>query len=356
MVLFRADASVQLGIGHVMRCLAIAQAWQDSGGQAAFVCHGHMPALRARLHSEGMEVFQLVSEPGSVDDAIETAKIASSTNAEWLCVDGYHFGSRYLQQLRSPDTWLALIDDYGERERYGMELVVNPNIFGQREMYQGRLVSGELLTGLDYALLRREFRSRRAREVVAPALATKLLITVGGSDPNNLTLQLLSCINDVDIDDLEVTIVSGGASPHHEALRAAAQDARHRVRLLVDVRDMPGILSGAEAVISAAGGTCAELALLGIPMMLVTIAENHARNAEEYAAHDLAVSLGWCAKLDPGAVSASIESFLRDPALRRRIAQNALTRIDGTGAVRVAQAMKRIASAKLQPMALRNAP
>lgn len=341
MAVFRADASARMGTGHVMRCLAIAQAWQDAGGCAAFISHALMPPVEARLRSEKAEVFPLACQPGSGDDALETRRIASSLSAAWLFVDGYHFGPHYLKQLPSAVIPLALVDDFGDRGQCDAELVVNPNIFAQSGMYREHFAAEKLLTGLKYALVRREFRAQRPHEIIPPDVAHKVLITLGGSDPDNVTLHLLNCMKLVDVADLEITVVSGAASPHHEALRAELQSFPRHARLLIDVHDMPGALRSADVVISAAGSSCAEAAVLGVPMMLVTIAENHASNAEAYASQQLALSLGWCARDGEAAIASKIQSFIRDPELRRKLAQNAYDRIDGKGAARIADAMKR---------------
>jgi UDP-2,4-diacetamido-2,4,6-trideoxy-beta-L-altropyranose hydrolase len=341
MVLFRADASAQSGIGHVMRCLAVAQAWQDGGGTAGFITHGLVPALHERIRSEGFEVFAIHSQPGSTEDAAETGRILSMAGARWVFVDGYYFDSAYLASLRPLVPFVALVDDYGDRESYPVDVVVNPNVFGSKDLYSNTFSNGNLLAGLDYALVRREFRGKKPSAVVAPDLATEVLITMGGSDPDNVTLHLLHSLEKVNVTGLHATVVSGPASPHHDSLGSAVKTSRHSARLLVDPPDMPGTLMSSHVMISAAGGACAEGAVMGVPMLLTTIAENHARNAEEYAARQLAVSLGWARQLGEGEISAAIERFLLDCELRRRIAVNAQQQVDGNGALRVAAAMRK---------------
>jgi len=335
---FRADANAQIGLGHVMRCLALAQAWIDADGEAVFVLADDVPAVRKRLESEGIEVHYLSSQSGSDAEAVETQAILADVNTEWLVLDGYHFDVAYVAKLHSVDYGLTLFDDHGSRSKYSAEIVLNPNVFARSAMYPQQ--SGtEFLLGLQYALLRKEFWNSPKRDVIAPASVSKLLITMGGSDPENVTGFLLKAINLVEHYHLEITVIVGGANPHLETLKQGTKASRYPVQLLQNVTDMPSVFRHAEAAITAPGGTCAELALMGIPMFLITIADNHVLTGEEFAAQELAVNLGWYKQYTLETLVEPIKGFLKDSQRRRKIAQNALSQVDGQGAKRVVEAM-----------------
>ena len=91
-LVIRADASREIGTGHVMRCLALAQAWQDGGGKATFIMAMESPAIEARLNCERIEVVNIKQTPGSAEDAVQTEGVANRHNAQWIVVDGYQFG------------------------------------------------------------------------------------------------------------------------------------------------------------------------------------------------------------------------------------------------------------------------
>ena len=147
MLLIRADASTQIGTGHVMRCLALARSWQDTLGQPIFAMTTSVPALEERLKSEGMEVIHLAAEPGSLADAKETAALAHQFNASWVVLDGYHFGSEYQKTIKISGLSLLFIDDYGHAEHYYADFVLNQNISADEQWYQHREPCTKLLLG-----------------------------------------------------------------------------------------------------------------------------------------------------------------------------------------------------------------
>ena len=146
-VVFRVDASTQIGTGHVMRCLALAQPRQDTQGQAIFIVANPIPALEERLKSEGMKVIHLAAEPGSLADAKETAALAHQFNASWVLLDGYQFGSEYQQTIKNSGLNLLFIDDYGHAEHYYADFVLNQNISADEQWYQHREPYTKLLLG-----------------------------------------------------------------------------------------------------------------------------------------------------------------------------------------------------------------
>jgi len=144
-LVIRADGSTLIGSGHIMRCLALAQAWQDAGGGVLFLMGTGVPILEERLKSEGMDTAHLRAHAGSTDDAVETANLAQEVGATWVVLDGYHFDAVYQRTIKDSGVRLLFIDDNGHADHYYADIVVNQNIHAHAGLYTNREPYTQLL-------------------------------------------------------------------------------------------------------------------------------------------------------------------------------------------------------------------
>jgi UDP-2,4-diacetamido-2,4,6-trideoxy-beta-L-altropyranose hydrolase len=330
-LLIRTDASIQIGTGHLMRCLALAQAWQDAGGQTVFLMATKAPALESRLQSEGMEIVHLSVQSGSIDDAIQTSYYAHQVGADWIVVDGYHFGTNYQRIIKNQKCRLLLIDDLGNFEYYYADLILNQNICAHEELYGNREPYTQLLLGTRYALLRREFLKWRGWRREIPEVARKVLVTMGGSDPDNVTLKVVQALQRVDVDGLEAIVVVGGSNPHYEELQSAVQDLRFPIRLESNVTNMPELMAWADVAISGGGSTSWELAFMGVPALVTILASNQYPIAESLNAIGCAVNLGWYEDVSPTETAQALTQLLRAPGTRAEMSKYGRQLVDGDG-------------------------
>lgn len=335
-LLLRADATPQMGTGHVMRCLALAQAWQAAGGRVVLAAASLTPALEARLRAEGLAVSRLEAEAGSAQDAAETLALAGREGAGWLTVDGYGFSGEYQRAIVAAGLPLLAIDDYGHAAHYWAGLVLNQNLDAREETYGSREPGLRLLLGTQYALLRREFWPWRSRTRSIPAAARRILVTMGGADPGNATLRVMDALSSLDLPGLEARVVVGGSNPHLAAIRQAARHCGPWLELVENATGMPDLMAWADVAVSAAGTTCWELAFMQLPALLLALAENQRPNAQEMGRLGAAVSLGWHADVTPAAITAALDSLLADAAARGSMARAGAGLVDGRGAERVA--------------------
>lgn len=159
-LIIRADANSRIGVGHVMRCLALAQAWQDKGEKAVFLSHCKSPVLKKRILDEGFDFISLdkpYPEPFDIDYTLNTLHKLSNQDA-WLVVDGYHFDSSYQKSIKEAGHKLLWIDDYGHAAHYYADIVLNQNISADERFYIRREPYTRLLLGTRYVLLRHEFK------------------------------------------------------------------------------------------------------------------------------------------------------------------------------------------------------
>lgn len=339
-LLIRADANAEIGTGHVMRCVALAQAWQDTGGRVRFVLAPGGAEIHGRLLSEGFEISEVASVIGSASDAAQTAELCARNAAEWLVIDGYHFPRDYRDRIRKAEAKVLLVDDHGAFAPYDCDVLLNTNVYATDAMYPDRRGQTHFLLGSRYALLRREFSEVQTRFEETPEQATRLLVTFGGADSHNVTLQVVEALHELGDLELELTVVLGASNPHRSSIERALRSFSRPAEMLVNVRNMPELMARSDLAISAGGGTCDELAFLRVPMFLITIAKNQEQAVEAYCRNKAAVAAGWFTVLNRGGLAASLRKVIADANLRREISAKAGGLVDGQGARRVVEAMR----------------
>jgi UDP-2,4-diacetamido-2,4,6-trideoxy-beta-L-altropyranose hydrolase len=339
-LILRCDASVSIGTGHVMRCLALAQAWQDAGGDAVFVMAQSTPAIEERLREYAVTIETFQQVPGSVEDAQASIEAARACGAKWIVVDGYQFGADYQKGLKKAGLKVLFVDDTGHAEHYLADLVLNQNAHAIAEMYRSRGGNTRLLLGPRYALLRREFASQRNFRREIPAIGRKVLVTMGGSDPENLTSRVIEALTLIEMPELEAVVVAGGSNPHLESLRAATARLGAGVRLLSNVDNMAEWMIWADVAVSAAGTICWEMCLLGLPSLLIDIAPNQTPVAEKLHRLGAAIHFGNAANAVPKTIAASLQELILSKESRATISRKAAELVDGRGAERVVEAIR----------------
>lgn len=333
-ILIRADANTQMGIGHLMRCLAIAQAWQANGGNATFLSACESDALRQRVASAGIGFIPLErAHPDSADLGMTLAQL-ERLDSSWLVVDGYHFDPAYQQSVRTPGYRLLVIDDTAHLPYYHADVLLNQNIKAERLAYRYD-PDTLLLLGTSYALLRPEFLSWRGWHRCIRDVARQVLVMMGGGDPDNVTMKVIQALQQVDIPDLKAKIVVGPANPHLEILCQAARSSGGRIEIMADVSDMPELMAWADVAVSAGGSTCLELAFMGLPTVVLVVAHNQRETTEGLQKAGAAVSLGWHERVDGERITDEITALCRDPDQRRELSQNGRRLVDGRGTERL---------------------
>jgi UDP-2,4-diacetamido-2,4,6-trideoxy-beta-L-altropyranose hydrolase len=318
-----------------MRCLALAQAWQDSGGQCIFAMAESTPAIEQRLREEGMEVEQLTASRGTAEDAKETAHLASKENAVWIVVDGYQFRSAYQLEVKTAGLKVLFMDDNGHAEPYCADLVLNQNIHANASFYARRQPSTRLLLGPRYAMLRREFRPWREWQREIPVGGRKILVIMGGSDPNNVTAKVIEAIGQLSNPSLETTVLVGGSNPHLCSVRASIREQKQSMRLITDAVDVGEWMAWADVAVAAAGTTFGEMCLLGLPGILLVLAENQEGVAAAADNMGIAWSLGKGTEVTAFIIAGKLGELLNSYESRRSQSEKGRKLVDGRGAERV---------------------
>lgn len=342
-LIIRADATSRIGTGHVMRCLALAQAWQTHGGRITLLSHSDNRLLRQRVEAAGIDFIHLAAQHPDPDDlpatlqALENLKALDRELTPWVVLDGYHFDPSYQQSVRSAGFRLLVIDDCAHLPHYHADVLLNQNVSADELSYPCD-ADTRLLLGTRYVLLRQEFLGWRTWKRETPTAARKVLVTLGGSDPDNATLKVIRGLRQLESSDVEARIIVGPANPHVAILRRAVEDTKHagcKLELLESVADMPGLMVWADVAVSAGGTTCWELAFMGVPSIVMVLAENQQNTAAKLGEMEAAISLGDASQLSADRVSETLHELLHDAACRGRMSALGRALVDGRGAERV---------------------
>lgn len=333
---------MQVGTGHVMRCLALAQAWKRAGGTVTFLMPEGQGGIEDRVRAEGLlletlPLETLRKECGSSPQSF--AQAALRANPSIVVLDGYGFGAHEQALLSGAGVRVLTVDDYCHAADYPVRWVLNQNPYATPEMYPRANSETHLLLGAEYALLRDEFLPWAGWKRTIPERARNVLITIGGTDPENLSERILQSLEFLPPNDLEVVLVVGGGNSHGEDLQAASERCSVPVRLLRSVQDMPALMAWADVAISGAGGTSYELCYMGVPSLLLVVAENQRQTAEHLSDSGIAVNAGTAQEFRAESFAPHLQSLIESFGQRAAMSRRGRDLVDGLGSERVCGAL-----------------
>ena len=275
-VILRADTTPRMGTGHVMRCLALAQAAQDQGFEIRLVGSVHVPWVRERLCAECIPLLELAdSVPNEENPANLLRQLAQTTLAPsdtWVVLDGYHFTLTCQQAVRGAGYRLLVIDDYAHLSEYSCDILLNQNLGAEALSYAGDI--GQKLLGPRYALLRREFHEARQRlpHTRRNLPPQNILVTLGGGDFIEYLEPIAREMSIPAMAGRTVRVIQGAMDT--KRIRKVFANCPARLEILSRVTDMPTFLLNTDLCITAGGSTCWELCCLEVPFLTVEVAEN----------------------------------------------------------------------------------
>ena len=340
MILIRSDSSEQIGSGHVMRCLALAQAAAGAGRRATFAMASGSAALKSRIHAEGFDVIAIGGRPGGEDDAAQTIAAAHRVGAAWVIVDGYHFAEAYQRALVKAGLRLLVLDDFGHASRYWAHLVLNQNFDAHERIYAHRESYTRLLLGPQFVLLRREFtRWQTWQRPIAP-VARRVLVTIGGSDPGNATPKVVESLRRLGDPAVEAVVVVGADNPHYAEIVAMAAEGPPSIDVRHNVQEMPEVMAWADMAVIVFGTALWELYFMGCPTLTFGRGFLNEPILRDMDRKGLVKYLGFEDAVDPAALAAEMARLAADVDARRGISEATRLLIDGRGAAEVVRAME----------------
>ncbi len=297
-VWFRVDASQSIGIGHLMRCLALAQAMDDLGIEVVFAIRSETRSICLSRH-DWVGKIKLIPDNISIFQEVEWLKNQESFHdANVVILDGYQFDIQYRKQLSQLKPKFILFDDTNDTGELFADVIINTADKASQLGYEHTAPEATLCLGPRYRVLRREFEVLVETEWKQ---RHSLSIVMGGSDVNNVTIKLLQALDTIHFCG-PVRVLTGAAYPYLKELRDAIDCSQLSVQHLPNCQQVAEVFSSSRLVVSAAGSSQFELLACSTPAILLIVADN------QVLATTSALKQGWC-KVNDARLEMNVESL-----------------------------------------------
>jgi UDP-2,4-diacetamido-2,4,6-trideoxy-beta-L-altropyranose hydrolase len=350
-VAMRCDAGGVIGVGHLMRCLTLAAALREGGARVRVVTRRLPAYLRDLITDQGVELRGVGGGGGpppagdlchsgwlgttQEHDADETIAALADVHWDWLVVDHYALDARWQRRLRLRADRILAVDDLADRV-HDADILLDQNLVdGWEARYHGRVPAGcTTLLGPGYALLRREFTSRRRRQAKRDGRVAHVLVMLGGSNQYG---EVDAAMDAVASCGLAAEVVIGADVRGRVAVEDRCRTAGFRCH--VQPGDVVDLMVAADLSIGATGGTSWERCCLALPAICVTSAANQVPIARGLERAGAIRYLGEAGGVTAAELHASIRQLMDRPHEVRAMADAAASLVDGCGADRVVGAM-----------------
>ena len=349
-VLFRADASLLIGTGHIMRCRTLATAFKKKGISTHFITRAHPGHLANLLLCDGHKVSLLPTPvPNQIQnniysnwlgvsqslDAEETIEELDRDLYDLLVVDHYGLDEVWEKRLRSFVSKIMVIDDLANRD-HECDILLDQNFaIGNNQRYMPLVPEAcRLLLGPQYALLRPEYSQLCKREKASPDMVRRILVFMGGVDNSNITSVVLRALNNPSLAYLRVDIVIGINFIHRDMVVALARK-RLNTHIYEPCESLAYLMGEADLAIGAGGATLWERMAAGLPSVVVAVADNQKSACQALSEAGLIWYVGEANRVSECDIGRSILNAVSDPRALARAAKEGKILVDGDGIHRV---------------------
>ena len=362
-IVFRTDSSHQIGSGHVMRSLTLADALKEQGCDCAFVSRLHPGNLNELIRQRGYGVHELAvctREASRKDqsapelahgewlggdwasDVEETKAAIGERGADCLVVDHYALDEQWETALRPHCAKIMVIDDLADR-KHDCDLLLDQNLVADMEQrYEGKLPAncGRML-GPEYALLKPEYSKLRDEVSPRKGQIRGVLVYFGGADSVNLTGMAIDAFLSLQRNDVQLDVVINPEGPNSTEIRMQVE-GNDQIKLHESLPSLAPLLAKADLGIGAGGATSWERCCLGLPTLVITLAENQKPSAAELDRNKLVRWLGHKDEVSEVALANALKELL-DSELSPEWSERCRKQVDGRGVERVWQALLQLA-------------
>lgn len=317
--LFRTNANNEIGTGHVMRCIAFGQLLKDEGHEVTFLTQTTNEGLLNKLRKEDFGIMQFDEKPDLMKDAEITIEKSKELDIDWIITDNYKFTTEYQKRIKENNYNLLCIDDLAETH-FVSDIVLNQNINAVKIFNYSCEPYTKLLLGTKCVLLRREFRREKNWQREFNEDCKNILITMGGSDPENSTSKILNAVEEIDM-ALNIKVILGSSYNFIDEIEELKNNSKHNIEVLINIENLVPDMKWADLALTAAGTTVWELAYLQTPMIVGVIADNQIHVAVEMEKEGFAMSFGWVREINSDKIISTIKIALTS-AIRLRLLNN----------------------------------
>lgn len=337
-VVIRTDSSISIGTGHLIRCLTLADGLKQQGIGVHFVCREEKGNLIELIENRGYEVHRLPSNIELRAEKKLTQIILEKklTFPDWLIIDHYDIDCSWEISFRKYVKKIMVIDDLANR-KHDCDLLLDQNYNVDNERYHGLIPDHCVqLLGPRYALVRPQFREARENLRKRNGEVKRILVFMGGADPTNQTCKVLGAIKKLNSPVIAVDTVIGTANKHREEIESLASNMSNTI-CHYNVENMSELMAVADLSIGAAGTTAWERSCVGLPSLVITIANNQIEIAENLAKSGIVINLGWFEDVKKTKITSALKNLLDKPDIIRQMSIDGMRMVDALGTERVAR-------------------
>lgn len=337
-LVIRVDAGPRIGMGHYIRCLALAQHWCLYGGQVSILTN----IADERIgEAPGISFLKTLGAITNPDQLIELVEKQSAT---WSVIDGEYFDEVFLAKIAKTGVNILLIDDNALLTSYPVNLLLNQNIFSAPAMYTGK-TKAKLLLGENYTLLRANLLESEIRNREHPDVATKLLVTFGGADPLQLTESFLSNYIGLSSDNMlrkiSIRLVVGQMNSNFQSIKILSRQLPNCC-VFNGVTNMEDHMRWSDIALSSGGSTVWELSFYQTPMILIPVSASEEKIVGHMEVNNAAIRIKNPINTSFQEVFERLNALIENKKHRLSLGDKAGDLIDGRGAVKVIDAMRKL--------------
>lgn len=353
-IAFRVDASMQIGTGHVMRCITLADALADDDTKIHFICR-HLPdSLEKMLLAKGFDVSILpMSEESSEElplshsdwlgvtqdvDSKATLQLIQDKGYDWLIVDHYALDISWENVLRMSVKKIMVIDDLADRQ-HNCDVLLDQNLYLDQELRYTSRVSSQCRTliGPRYALLRKEFAEYRNKVKPRENKVTRILVFFGGVDAQDFTTKTILVLSQITEHKFFVDVVIGDQHSNKEEIIALCQRLSYSCH--VQTTKMAELMANADLSIGAGGGAVWERACLMLPTLSIPIAQHQIKQLGDIALTGVTYTFD-AEDYTTDKIKKHVEVLIENNALRGLLSGRSSETVDGKGVSRVVKFLR----------------